>query len=511
MSKQRWLTDGVIVALTLGLTLAILAARGFGTPGPTARSLDTQGFVLAFLTAAPLVVRRHRPEIAYGLSAVASLLLLHLNYPLDAPVATVVGAYALAQAYIGSELVPRTAALVAVNAFVPAVAVVYWSIGVSPRSIATELLAWATVFAGLWIAGDRSRLRLLRLTEAEERARRARAEAAEQALRALAEAEETARRALADAERDRKLAAADERTRIARELHDSAGHAINVILVQAGAARLLHDRDPERAKQALGTIESVARDTVTDIDRLVRALRDDREDVPADPGALDDLIERHRASGLAIAADLPEQRTPLPRSVAWAAYRILQEALTNAARHGAGSAAVAVRFARNRVEIDVTNPTADAGRHDAGRAGLGIVGMRERATLLGGTLTAEAEPVGIQPERAQPAGAAPARAQPAGAAPARAQPAGAAPARAQPAGAAPARAQPAGAAPARAQPAGAAPAEAAPAGAAPAGVQPAGVQPAGVQPAGVQPAGTKSGGTQPADHRFRLSAVLPHS
>ncbi|WP_433378230.1 histidine kinase [Actinoplanes sp. CA-142083] len=412
MPKQRWLTDGVIVTLALGLTLAILTARGFGTPGPTARSLDTQGFVLALLTAAPLALRRRKPEIAYGLSAVASLLLLHLNYPLDAPVATAVAAYALAQAYTGAAPFPRAAALLAVNAFVPAVAVAYWSIGVLPRSIATELLAWAAVFAGLWIAGDRSRLRALRLADAEanalrvraeaekraqrlqaeseeraqrlqaeseeraqrlqaeseeraqrlqaeseERARRARAEAAEQARRALAEAEETARRALADAERDRRLAAADERTRIARELHDSAGHAINVILVQAGAARLLHDRDPDRAKQALGTIESVARDTVTDIDRLVRALRDDREDVPADPGALDELIDRHRASGLTIAADLPERQTPLPRSVAWAAYRILQEALTNAARHGAGSAEVAVRFARQRVEIDVTNPT----------------------------------------------------------------------------------------------------------------------------------------------------------
>jgi signal transduction histidine kinase len=412
MSKNRWLTDGVIVTLALGSTLAILAARGFGTPGPTARSLDTQGFVLAFLTAAPLALRRRKPEIAYAVSAVASLLLLRLDYPLDAPVATAAAAYALARTYTGGPPVPRAAALVAVNAFVPAVAVAYWSTGVGPRSIATELLAWAAVFAGLWIAGDRSRLRALHLAEAEERARRARVEAeeraqrarveaAEQARRALAEAEETARRALADAERDRRLAAADERTRIARELHDSAGHAINVILVQAGAARLLHERDPERAKQALGTIESVARDTVADIDRLVRALRDDREDVPADPGALDDLIERHRVSGLAIVADLPEQDKPLPRSVAWATYRILQEALTNAARHGAGSADVAVRFVRNRVEIDVTNPTAPALRHGvlghgangaADRIGLGIVGMRERAGLLGGTLVAEPEP-----------------------------------------------------------------------------------------------------------------------
>ena len=109
---------------------------------------------------------------------------------------------------------------------------------------------------------------------------------------------------------------------------------------------------------------------------MVRALRDDRDhqDVPADPGALDELIERHRANGLRIAAELSAVAAPPPRSVAWAAYRILQEALTNAARHGAGSAAVAVRFGHDRVEIDVTNPApTTAARHksrDKSRVGI---------------------------------------------------------------------------------------------------------------------------------------------
>ena len=89
------------------------------------------------------------------------------------------------------------------------------------------------------------------------------------------ELEERARRAERDAERERRLAAAEERTRIARDLHDSAGHAINVILVQAGAARLLSRQDPERSQAALETIEEVARETLGEIDQLVRALRDD--------------------------------------------------------------------------------------------------------------------------------------------------------------------------------------------------------------------------------------------
>ncbi|WP_433062240.1 sensor histidine kinase [Dactylosporangium sp. CS-033363] len=362
---RRTAADLALAVAGLVATLAILGSDGFGTPDPRSRHLDLLGVALAVLAGAPLAVRRRAPAAGYAVSALASVLLLRLGYPLDAPLATAAAAYAVAVAYSGARPGPRFLALAGVTAFVPAVALAYASVGVRVWDISTELLAWAATFAGLWIAGDRTRLRALR----------------------LAEAEENAARVLADADRDRRLAAADERTRIARELHDSAGHAINVILVQAGAARLLQDRDPDRAREALSTVEAVARETIEDIDRLVRALRDNRDeqDVPADPGALHELIDRHRGSGLRIAADLPAAPAPLPRSVAWAAYRILQEALTNAARHGEGSAAVAVRSGPDRIEIDVTNPFVPGDI----RNGHGIVGMRERASLLGGTLRAD--------------------------------------------------------------------------------------------------------------------------
>jgi signal transduction histidine kinase len=128
----------------------------------------------------------------------------------------------------------------------------------------------------------------------------------------------------------------------------------------------------------------VARATIGEIDRLVRALRDDTpgQPDPADPAAIDELLDQHRAAGLAIATDLRGPRHPLPRSVAWATYRILQEALTNAARHGRGSADIAVWFQPDAVEITVTNPAATNGQAPAG--GHGIIGMRERASLLGG-------------------------------------------------------------------------------------------------------------------------------
>jgi signal transduction histidine kinase len=135
----------------------------------------------------------------------------------------------------------------------------------------------------------------------------------------------------------------------------------------------------------------VARGTIGEIERLVRALRDDAPGPPepADPAALDELLDQHRATGLTITTDLRGPRPALPRSVAWATYRILQEALTNAARHGRGSADVAVWFQPHVVEIKVTNPAATNG--SASGSGHGIVGMRERAAVLGGTLEAHAD------------------------------------------------------------------------------------------------------------------------
>lgn len=366
VQRRNLVIDAAVAGLVFGVALGTLASAGFGTPDPRARGLDALGVVLAAASALPLAARRLAPLSVYLVTAVASLALLRLGYPLDAPVGASVAAYTLAVAY-GNHPQPlrRWLMMLAVGAFVPLVAVNYAAAGFDVPGLALELLTWLVIFAGLWIAGDRTRLRHERITELEEQARRAEREA----------------------ERERRLAAAEERIRIARELHDSAGHAINVILVQAGAARLLHERDPAGSRRAIVTVEKVARDTIGEIDRLVRALRDGEDvlpGVPADPAALDELLERHGASGLDIATDVRGVRRSLPRGVAWAAYRILQEALTNAARHGRGSADVGLFFSPDAVEITVTNPTGSGG--GAPRAGHGIVGMRERASLLGGTL-----------------------------------------------------------------------------------------------------------------------------
>ena len=366
MSRRTLVVDVVLSVAAFALTLWMLAAEGFGAPATNVRELDGLGVSLVALSTLPLVVRRLAPVVVFLTSCAASLALLLLGYPLDVPFGPLVAVYALALVYSGQPIPwRRRAALVLANSFIPVVALAYLVHGVGVRTIAAPLVAWALVFAGVWIAADRSRLQQERIAELEDRAQRVAAEA----------------------ERERRLAAAEERTRIARELHDSAGHAINVILVQAGAARLWQQRDPARTLDAIATIERVARTTVVEIDGLVHALREKDRPAPADPSAIEELLDQHRAAGLTIATDLRGEPRSLTHSVAWATYRILQEALTNAARHGAGTANVAVWYGPTELEITVANPTSNGQPVRAG--GHGIVGMRERAALLGGSLQVE--------------------------------------------------------------------------------------------------------------------------
>jgi signal transduction histidine kinase len=224
----------------------------------------------------------------------------------------------------------------------------------------SPVLFGVVVWGGAWVIGDQVRQRRRRRLDVEER---------------LA--------------RERRLAAAEERTRIARDLHDSAAHAINVILVRAGAARLLQQRDPDAVREALTTIEEVARETIGEIDVLVRGLREDEPELVEPPlglAALHSLADRYRVAGLAIDVHVDGPARPVPRGLDQAAYRILQESLTNAARHGSGAAEVGVHYREGELELTVANPVAGVNGPAAG--GHGILGMRERASLLGGTLDA---------------------------------------------------------------------------------------------------------------------------
>jgi signal transduction histidine kinase len=204
--------------------------------------------------------------------------------------------------------------------------------------------------------------------------------------------EEAAR---AERERVREAAAAvtRERMRIARELHDAVAHNISVIALQAGGADGIVERDPERAAESAALIGAVAREALVELDRLTRAL-DAAADEPR-PGlaAVDTLAERTRAAGLQVELAVEGEPAPLPAGLDLAAYRIVQEALANASKHAhAGRVRVTVRYERRAIELEVVDD--GRGPAPASGGGHGLVGMRERAALYGGTLDAGPGPSG---------------------------------------------------------------------------------------------------------------------
>ncbi|MEU2504091.1 histidine kinase [Streptomyces sp. NPDC007863] len=177
-----------------------------------------------------------------------------------------------------------------------------------------------------------------------------------------------------------------ERNRIARELHDSLGHALTLAVVQAGAARAA--KDPEFTDRALATIEETGRAALEDLERVLMLLRETgRRPAGASPG-LDEaarLLDSARSSGARVEAEITGPVEELPGPVSREAYRMLQEALTNALRH-AGEVPVDVRVAaeRSRLRLRVTNPLPEGRPPAVPGSGSGLRGIRERAALLGG-------------------------------------------------------------------------------------------------------------------------------
>ena len=192
-------------------------------------------------------------------------------------------------------------------------------------------------------------------------------------------------RELADARAEG--AAQAHRARVARELHDSVGHALTVTTVQAGAAARVLDTDPAFVARALEAIAEAGRAALTDLDHALGVLRDGADaprDAVPDLRDLDALVDRTGA-----AVRRTGEVRALPVVVSREAYRIVQEALTNAVRHGGGRAEVAVRAGADAVEVEVRNPLSGARARPGG--GRGVAGMRERVAVLGGELRAGAE------------------------------------------------------------------------------------------------------------------------
>ncbi|MDI3404717.1 sensor histidine kinase [Streptomyces cavernicola] len=194
-----------------------------------------------------------------------------------------------------------------------------------------------------------------------------------------------------------KRRADEERLRIARELHDVLAHSISVINVQAGVGLALLDSDPEQARTALTTIKSASKEALGEVRQVLDTLRTpgDAPRAPA-PGLdrLPELVEQAASAGLTVEVAREERQTKLAPGADLAAFRIVQEALTNVVRHsGSRRATVRVRSTEAAVELTVDDE-GPATRTDAGGSGNGLAGMRERAAALGGTIEAGPRPDG---------------------------------------------------------------------------------------------------------------------
>ncbi|WP_203581767.1 sensor histidine kinase [Microbacterium hibisci] len=191
-----------------------------------------------------------------------------------------------------------------------------------------------------------------------------------------------------------EAAAEQERVRIARDMHDVVAHSLAVVVAQADGARYAAAADPAVATEALATISTTARAALADVRLLLGQLRHRQGDGPQPTLAdLEELYAQVRAAGVQLRVDVdPAPPGEPPAAVQLAVYRILQEAFTNAIRHGAPGGPVDVRLAwlSDRVELSVVNPVAP-GVVAPGRSGHGLIGMRERAQLAGGRLDAADE------------------------------------------------------------------------------------------------------------------------
>ncbi len=356
----EWVLDVVIVVVGGGITVA--SAVGPTPANRVYEDPDPLSYVLIAAVVLPYLVRRRYPFAVFMVSTTALVLHVTLGYNEAAlPSMLLIGIYT-----VGGRCPPRL--MVAAFAYaVCGLTVVY--LDGSARFDPADLMGNVAMFAVALMFGWTIRSRRERLEALE-----ARATALER------EQEEEARRAVAD-----------ERLRIAQELHDVMAHSMGVIAVQAGAGMHVIDRDPAEAKRTLQNISATSRSTLTELRRLLGVLRDEADGAayaPA-PGLADlgRLARDIEDAGVTVEVHV-DGPLDLPAGVDLTAYRIVQEALTNVLKHaGPTRATVKVIDADGALRIEVR----DDGRGVNGRSpgsGHGLIGMRERVAVYGGTLSA---------------------------------------------------------------------------------------------------------------------------
>jgi signal transduction histidine kinase len=327
----------------------------------------TRVAAIALVTAGALLFRRRAPFVA-PLVVAAGALVFTLVDPSAAYDTDTMFLPLLLAAWAAGSLLDWRLAITALGAILAA----GWAVFIRAPDVAwTELIWLSFTVGGVFVLSAAT-------ARNSEQARVAR----EQALRT----EEEARRAVED-----------ERNRITRELHDVLAHSVSVMTVQASAVRRLLTPEQQREREALMTVEETGRQALSEMRRLLGIMRTE-EEVPAlapQPGlgTLPALVEQVRQSGLPVELTVEGEPVKLPAGVDLSAYRIVQEALTNALQHaGPAHAWVAVRYVGDDVEIEVANDGRSMSENDG--AGHGLVGMRERAALCGGELHSGPRPGG---------------------------------------------------------------------------------------------------------------------
>ncbi|GAA1003881.1 two-component sensor histidine kinase [Acrocarpospora pleiomorpha] len=377
-------TQDVVIALFVTVmqvqgTLARVAAEG--APRPLT-DFGNLGFALLVVSGLVVAVRRRWPVPVFVTAALASLVYYGLDFP-DGPgwLGLFVALYTLA-AYGDGR---RSLVIAGVSTAVLAIWWLFAAADIEPRAA----IGWVFFRIGASVMsvalGESVRSRRVIAADAQQRAELAERTREEEA------------RARVDAER----------LRIAREVHDTVAHAIAIINVQSGVTAHVLDKRPDRAREALQAIEQTSSRALREMRTILGVLRDDNDGRVPYPGLeqIDELTAKARDAGLDVTLEATAPATPLPSAVGSAAYRILQESITNVISHvGPTRVTVALNPGVDVLEIRVTDegrrtgsgadrPSGN-GTDPSARAGRGILGMRERCQLLGGELDAKPTPGG---------------------------------------------------------------------------------------------------------------------
>ena len=367
MRVRRGAVLGAVVVAAIQVAGTAGAAHGHAATG---RPYEPLAWGLLVLSAAGLLLRRRSAVAALVATAVPVWVYLALGYPRGPIYLAVIGALIGALAR-GRRVAAWVALAVGYPMFVwvaPLVA------GQPPPQPATAVgtAAWLVACAAIveLVKSRRERAVEFRRTRAEESRRRA----------------------------------GEQRMAIARELHDVLAHHISLISVQAGVALHLMDEQPEQARTALTAIRQASRESLGELRSVLELLRhgadgaDGADGAPRAPApgldALDALVERTSAAGLPVTVEVTGAARPLPAAVGLAAYRIVQEALTNVTRHAGRPVTATVRldYAPDQLTVEVTDD--GPGAEDTSGTGSGLLGMAERAAALGGQLDAGPRPGG---------------------------------------------------------------------------------------------------------------------